>query len=724
MEITGHFFKYIFKGGNGYTVALFELDDGSEEDITVTGYLPEMDFDIRYKLSGDYVEHHKYGMQFNIEAFERMDLNDEENLIRYLSGAQFKGIGPKFAASLVEKFGKDVLNIIRNDPDVLDTVPKMNDKKKTAILDGLAADVNEKYYFLTSHHLSMKNILRLEKQYKENMMEVITGNPYQMVYDVDGIGFATADKFGLSIGFTYDNPCRIAALISSLLMEWCMASGDSYLEYDYFVNRIYHELNGIDVNVEDILDDLDQERVIKVQDDKVYPISQFDAESYIASYLSVFPMQPFAKADPEVIQQRISEIEEELGITYQDKQKEAIAAFFENDMMILTGGPGTGKTTIVRGMVKLCTSLFPQYNIALCAPTGRAAKRLSQLTDYEAKTIHSLLIWDKESGQFAKGEDDPLMIDLIIIDEFSMVDQWVFYNLLKAGAQFKKIVLIGDQDQLPSVGMGAVLRDLIDSNIFKVVTLEKIYRQKEGSDIISLAHDIKNDCCTDVKTDNEIRFFECGPYQIRDLILQVVDKALKKYNNEYEGFMNVQVLAPKYSGVNGIDALNVALQKEFNPPDVTKNEIQIGYRTYREGDKILQLKNQPDDDVFNGDMGILVEVIHARDDINHQNRLIVDFDGIIVEYTNETFINITHAYCVSVHKAQGSEYPIVIMPVSSEYGIMLRKRLLYTGVTRANSSLILLGNKQAFLNGLKRVNESDRHTTLKERLWYLLDTGR
>ncbi len=716
MQITGQFVKVIYRGSNGYTVAVFELDNRMEEEITVTGYFPQTDKDSVYNLYGDYVEHPRYGMQFAVEQIEKRPLNDEANLIRYLSGTQFKGIGPKYAEVLVAALGNDIINRIRENPSVLDDVPKMTMKRKLSILAGLESDSDSNYFFLTNNHLSMKMIMKLEGVYGPQLMQKVMENPYQMIADVNGIGFQTADRFAQSIGFPVDHPYRLAALISNHLLQWCIQSGDSYMEYDEFCTRLNDVMDTENYDLEQLLEMLRESRQIVLEEDRVYPVSQYDSEEYIARYLSMFPQEPFASVDREEIVRGIEEIEQEIGITYQDRQKEAIEAFFEEDLMILTGGPGTGKTTIVRGMVKLCRRLFPQYSITLCAPTGRASKRLAELTDCEARTVHSLLKWDKETGHFSKNEDDPVNVDLLIIDECSMVDQWVFYNLLKAGKFFKKIILIGDPEQLPSVGIGSVLQDMMDSGLFRIVSLEKIYRQQEGSDIISLAYDIKHDICDDVTGENDIRFFECEQAQIRNLTLQVVEKALDSYGSLYDGFMNVQVLAPIYRTANGIDAMNLALQAKFNPPSKEKRELTVGYRTYREGDKILQLKNQPDDDVYNGDIGILIEIIFAREDINHQNRMVVDFDGIMVEYTSETFPNITHAYCVSVHKAQGSEYPIVILPVSFQYGIMLQKRLLYTAVTRANRSLIMIGQKEAFLKGVANTEYQARHTTLRQRL--------
>ena len=323
-----------------------------------------------------------------------------------------------------------------------------------------------------------------------------------------------------------------------------------------------------------------------------------------------------------------------------------------------------------------------------------------------------MLKWDLETNTFGKNEADPLTLDCLIIDEFSMVDTWLFGNLLKACGNVKKILIVGDVDQLPSVAPGSVLRDLIDSQRFSVIALQTIYRQKEGSDVIELAHQIRENNVDLSGLTKDIRWIDCHAIEVKQLILDIFAQALEK------GYTinDIQVLAPMYNRQAGIDALNHAVQKMVNPPNSDRQQLQVGVVTYREGDKILQLKNQPNDDVYNGDIGILIEIILASADENKQNRLIVDFDGRIVEYTAETLTNITLAYCISIHKSQGSEYPIVILPVLNEQKIMLKRRLLYTAITRASKSLILLGEKSAFDYGISQKDESPRKTCLREYL--------
>ena len=337
---------------------------------------------------------------------------------------------------------------------------------------------------------------------------------------------------------------------------------------------------------------------------------------------------------------------------------------------------------------------------------------MSELCVCNATTIHSLLRWDLESNTFLVNEKEPLQCDLLIIDEFSMVDQWLFYNLLKASKLVKKILIIGDEDQLPSVGCGSVLKDLIACEQFAVTRLHKIFRQSEGSDVIALAHEIREEQITVLDYAKDIAFFDAQNYEVRDLVVRIVANALEK---GYES-KDIQVLAPKYGGVAGIDALNNALQKMMNPSTAHKRELKVGYRIFRVGDKVLQLKNQPEDEVYNGDIGEIVDIAYASESVGQKHQLLVDFDGIMVEYSNEQLYNITHAFCISIHKAQGSEYPIVILPIVSEYAYMMSKRLLYTAVTRAKKSLVLLGERDMLHKAVTRKERHQRNSTLEMRI--------
>lgn len=715
VTIKGKFFHIIYhQDGNLFTVARFRLYDMTEKNIIVTGFLPELPFDTLYILNGTYIEHPKYGMQFAIESYEKQLPTDYDSIISYLSSPLFPGIGKRYAEVIVECLGPDALIKIKADPDLIDTIPKINQKRKQSILNGICEqdDLGQAIQFFSSHGLGIRNIMRLDRIYGKDALNVIKDNPYRLIEEVDGIGFKTADKLALTMGFAYDSPQRIEAYVLSILLEKCVRNGDSYLSYDDYRNSVMHNIKDVEYDFDQIVIKLAKRRQIIIEDSRVYHFTQYDAEEYISTFLTSKQNVIYEYPDETEVDQHIKQFQDEIGIIYDDKQINAIKMFFKEDAMILTGGPGTGKTTVVRALVELFKRIYPYLSMAVCAPTGRAAKRLSELTDVPATTIHRLLQWDLETNTFGSNENNPLTKDLLIIDEFSMVDQWLFYNLLKAGQNFKKILIIGDEDQLPSVGIGCVLKDIINSNVFPLIRLDKIFRQVEGSNVITLAHQVKNGNCDILKDGKDVKFIESDQYRTKQVIINLVEEAFVRGYGANE----VQIMAPKYSGVCGIDALNSALQKTCNPADSLKRELQVGYRIYRENDKILQLKNQPDDDIYNGDIGTLVEIVYAGETDARYNTLIIDFDGIFVQYTPESFINITHAYCISIHKAQGSEYPIVIMPVLDQDKRMLNRRLLYTGITRASKSLVMIGSIDVFLTAINTMDHYARKTTLTQRI--------
>ena len=726
IEIIGKFVSIRYRNDyNGFTVARFRLHELNEKDCVVTGSFATLQLDVLVSLKGRYVEHEKYGVQFVAESMDKVLPKDEDSLVRYFSSALFHGIGRKTAEMIVSELGNDAIQKIKENPDVL--IPlfkKKNDKRIQAIINGIDEndEVDDSIVFFNKLGLGVRNIMKLEVAYGADAANVVKHNPYQMIEDIDGIGFKTADKIAYSLGFDSDHPYRLKALLLSVLLDACMGSGNSYLELDEFMSIFSKRLRkeGLSLSEEetaDFMDELKMERLIIIEDQRIYHSTQYDAEKGIATFLASFPYVQELEVLLDDLEECLKEVEAEFAITYEQRQKQAIRDFFNESFSILTGGPGTGKTTIVRGIIALYRHYYPYNNIALCAPTGRAAKRLSECSDVMATTIHRLLKWDLESNTFLVNAQEPITADLLIIDEFSMVDQWLFYNLLLASKQVKKILVIGDEDQLPSVGPGCVLKDLIASQCFKVCRLEKIFRQSQGSDVVELAHEIRQGSCHALDHGHDVAFFECRNYQVKDQILKIVNNAFEKGYADTD----IQVLAPMYSGVSGIDGLNLALQKLCNPPAAYKAEIRLGFRTFREGDKVLQLKNQPDDDVYNGDIGRIVEIVLAQDDFNHQNRLFVDFDGITVEYTQENFNVLTHAYCVSIHKSQGSEYPIVIMPILSEHAIMLQRRLVYTGVTRAKKSLVLLGERAAFERAISHQERKGRNTTLEYRIREFLE---
>lgn len=695
------------------------LIDSEQEDkpILATGYMSYVNPQDKYHFQGDYIIHPKYGKQFQIQAYEIILADDEDEIIRYLSSSLFKGIGEKQATAIVETLGKDALNKIKEDKHVLDQVRGMNEKKRETIIEVLSSQDfdQEVLSFFMGHGISTKHLALIQAVYQEHTLDILQNNPYQLIDDIDGIGFKTADELALKIGVDPQDDHRMKAAIHYALKEACFQDGSTFQEqerifknFHRFIPHISYEQFG------EYLDELIDEHKIIQEVEKYYPFELYESETMIAESFQRWLDAPLSQYEDEEVMEKLEELQKQLAIEYDNLQIEAIQLFLQRSAMILTGGPGTGKTTIVEAIMKLYTQLNPDQKIALVAPTGRASKRLSEVTGLEACTIHRLLKWDLHTNTFAVNAQNPLDVDLLVIDEFSMVDSLLFSNLLSASRRVNKILLIGDDQQLPSVAPGHVLKDLLESEMIPTVRLNRIYRQSQESGIVQLAHSIRNDQYDEnlFMTYKDIHFQSCASYDVVNYVKVLVSKAMK---DGYDA-NDIQVLAPMYNGVAGIDALNDCLQDLLNPHDGLKNELRVGKRVYREGDKILQLKNRIDDNVFNGDIGILEDICYKDNFEYLADTLIVNFDGTYVEYTANDFYTITHAYCMSIHKSQGNEFKIVVMPVLKDYYIMLKKNLIYTGLTRAKQSLFVLGNHQSFMFGISNNHDEKRRTTLKEKM--------
>lgn len=707
-----HRFTIFHNELNKYTIAkFFDLD--SREEIIGVGTFDYLDDSQVYRLFGQYTEHPKYGFQFKINKIDLCLPDEKDSLIQFFSGDAFPGIGKKTAENIVNVLGETAISKIQENSELLNLVKGLNEKKKQLIRDVLNTykGGDEFQLFCDKYGISLANKKKIEDKYGEEAFVIINENPYRISEEIAGIGFQTADKVASAMQFEPNHPYRLRAAFLSCVSEICMRNGDTFCSLEQVCNLMKKRF-GVHEDFSIYLDSLIEDGLVYKEDEMIFHHSLYESEIGIAKFLRSFPYVDEDNCRIDDIDSKITQMENKLSITYDNFQKEAMIEFFENPLLILSGGPGTGKTTIVKGIIDLCKKYYPNASIACCAPTGRASKRLSELCDISATTIHSLLKWDLERSEFKLNEKDPINADFLIIDEFSMVDQVVFYHLLKASNKVSKILLIGDEDQLPSVGPGCVLRDLIASMKFPCVKLNKIFRQKEDSEVISLAHNIKYGNISDIDLKKDIAFFNCKDYEVSNVVLQIVQNAIEKGYEEKD----IQVLAPMYGGAAGIDILNKILQKSLNPPQSYLNEIQQGFHVYREGDKVLQLKNQPDENVYNGDIGFIEEIIPASEDSLGLATIIVNFDNQLVEYRGEQIYNITHAYCISVHKSQGSEYPIVILPIVPSYGIMLQKRLLYTAITRAKKSLVLLGNRDVFFHAIKEEEKFNRQTNLKERI--------
>lgn len=694
--------KIFYNESNHYGIFLIELED-NHDTMTIVGNLFNIELDTSYEFTGTYVEDARYGLQFRVQSFQKILPSEKEHVIRYLSGPSFRGIGIKSAQSIVEKYGEDIIEQIQKDPTMhlsVRGISKINiENLRKVILDENPMD--KIIAFLNAHGLTGNMITTLIAKYQEETEEVIKENPYRMVEEVSGIGFKTADAVGASLDFGKNHPYRIEALLADTFKTLCYKPGHSFISKEL----LFSKLHNIDFELLETAYQSLLEQGVLIQDEtRLYHNTQYDAEKTVSSYLDSFVKASYDMYT-ESFDDNIAVVESRLNISFGETQKNAIELFLKENIAILTGGPGTGKSTLLSGIVAYLQLTYPNYHISLCAPTGRAAKRLKELTNVSASTIHSALKWNIDTNEFGHDAHNPLDTDILIVDEFSMVDVWVFSKLLDASSRVKKILLVGDQDQLPSVGPGFVLKDLLDTNRFPLITLDHNYRLEKGSEVVDLALGMNRGIFDIEGFGKDVKFFDSARYPINDVIIQLVQEAL---NRGYSIF-DIQVLAPVYRGVSGIDNLNFFLQKAFNPPSSYKKEIKFGNKIYREGDKILQLKNQPDDFVFNGDVGHLIEVGIDRS-------ITVDFDGNYVTYTNVDMMHITHAYCMSVHKAQGSEYPIVLLLAENDYYGMLSRRLYYTAVTRSSKSLILLGDLTAFEKAVRNGQEDKRHTYLKERL--------
>lgn len=721
--IKGNIEVILFQNSdNYYTVLKVEVEDSNEDFetmATVVGYFPNIVEGETYTFKGQVAEHPRYGKQLKAETFQKEIPQTRDSIVQYLSSDLFKGVGKKTAESIVDTLGDNAIQSILNDASVLEKVPKLSKAKQQQIAEQVSQNQASEQIMIRLNELGFgaKLAMDIYKFYKDETINVIDQNPYQLVYDIRGVGFQKADQLASLVGISYTHPNRLKAGIQYIVEEICIKQGHTYLPKDTLMTESstlltkQHETTIDQTMLEDVLSQLIEEKRLINDNDHIAIPSLYYSELkssqniYKLMHNQVF-MDTFDQSD---IQLQIGEIEESNGVTYAEAQKEALEAAMQNKMMILTGGPGTGKTTVIKGIVHLYAALHgislnyddygdEDYPVVLAAPTGRASKRLHDATGLEAMTIHRLIGWNQDT----KPEDildNEIHAKLIIIDEMSMVDTWLFHQFMAAVPEDAQVVLVGDEDQLPSVGPGQVFKDLISSKSLKRINLKEVYRQQDGSSIIALAHNMKAGLNVDItERFHDRSFIPCHIDQIPEVVRKVVINAV---NKGYD-MSDIQVLAPMYRGNAGIHKLNKVLQDILNPieNDDTR-EIHFGDIVYRKGDKVLHLVNRPNDNIFNGDIGVIVGIFWAKENALNKDVVIVDYEGNEITYLKSDLTELTHAYCTSIHKAQGSEFPIVIMPIVKQYFRMLQKPILYTGLTRAKQSLVFLGDSDAFNIGLK-----------------------
>ncbi|ANU16975.1 hypothetical protein BBI11_08065 [Planococcus maritimus] len=708
----------------------------TEKEIIVSGYFPKLSLEEQYKFTGSVKNHPKYGVQFQAETFKKEVPETEQGVVHYLSSDLFNGIGRKTAETIVKKLGSDAIKKILEDPDALDGVPRLSDEKKDTIRSTLQMNLGLERVMiqLNDWGFGPQIGMRIYQAYREETIDILSKNPFQLIEEIEGIGFHRADELGSKLGITGSHPDRIKAAILHVLNQASLSEGHVFVDAKNLiplVKQLLEASQSADIPIDSITQaaiELNEEGKVAGEETRLYLPSLYYSEVGIATKLeTLIAEQETRDGFPSSeIRKALGDAEERLGVNYAETQIDAIEKSLNSSVMILTGGPGTGKTTVVRGLVEVYAelhglSLDPKeygkkkepFPIILAAPTGRAAKRLSESTDLPAMTIHRLLGFNGQE----KDEETEKEIEgkLIIIDEMSMVDTWLAHQLLKAVPVDAQLIFVGDQDQLPPVGPGQVLRDMLASGRIPKVELTEIYRQSSGSSIIELAHQMKAGKLPDnieAKTSDR-SFIRAGADQISTVVEKVVKSALSKGHT----IKDIQVLAPMYKGPAGIDALNQMIQQMVNPnDDGSRKELAFGDITYRINDKVLQLVNQPESNVFNGDMGEVVAIMKAKETVEKQDLLVVSFDGIEVTYQRSDLNQLTLAYCCSIHKAQGSEFPTVIMPVVRGYMKMLRRNLLYTGITRSRDFLILCGDPGVFRYGVERTDDSSRLTTLADRL--------
>ncbi len=716
-----------YNNENSYNIIKVKITDSNEDlnifmyddYITITGYFPQPLRGEEFKFFGEFKDNPKYGTQYVVKNFEKLSDTSIAGLIEYLSSDLFKGVGLKTATNIVNVLGKDTIKLVLDNKNVLDKIPRMNSKLKEivyfGILDNKASE--NTLIKLYGYGITPRTAMKIYKKYQNETIAIIEKNPYQLIYDIEGIGFERADLIAKKLGFLDNDPLRIKAMILYLYNIMGVNYGHTYLYIDQLNEYLIKQLNknGDLVStseIEDYIEELIQDRIFVKEDNMIKLLSIRYAEDNIISKVKELTLDFNDNQDIKKIDNYIKLFEDINDIEYTKLQKKAIHKALISNLFILTGGPGTGKTTVIKGIVFVyCkyNQIPIEYNnslfeVKLIAPTGRAAKRMNETTKLHAETIHRFLGYNFQ-GKFIHNKDNLVNADVIIIDEASMIDIYLASQLFQSIPKTTKVIIVGDQNQLPSVGPGQLLKDLIETDIIDSVQLKIIHRQANDSNIIKLAYDVNNaQLPTDILKAFDDRYFVSE--DVSNFESRLVNIISYLQVNGYDLNDDIQVLIPMYRGKTGIDNVNVLLQNEFNQN--TSKVLIHGDREFRIGDKVIQLSNQIEDNIMNGDQGVVIGITEDKN-------LIVDFMSNEVSYRIGDLINLKHAYAMSIHKSQGSEYKVVVLPIYRSYSIMLKRKLLYTAITRAKDKLIIIGDLSAFKYGVERT-ESSRQSILKQKI--------
>ena len=709
---------------NGYVVAVFRVKETTDDKmneyvgktVTITGTFLDINLEEVFILYGEGIRHERFGFQYQVKSYEKEAITTEKALIEFLSSSLIKGCGEKTAEKIVELLGMEAVNKIKEDEHALDVIPTLSAAKKKAIRSSLLeySDADDSLLKLKELGFSISEATKIYKKYGASTKYIMESNLYILTEIMD---FNKIDSIYKTHHEELDE-VRLKACLTEAMRRLSLSNGDTYYKEEEIKDALKKEFGLIleDITFENIIYSLEEENKIVVEKDNFYLTEYYEAEKDITDNLftlSAANPTPFYNFDQE-----LEKLEEENKVHYNEDQKNAIRKALENKITIISGGPGTGKTTIINAIVKLYIKMHDfspmevLANIALLAPTGRASKKMSSSTGLPAMTIHRFLKWNKDTGNFGVNEYHKTNENLIIVDEMSMIDVSLFDALLKGIKSNVQLIMVGDVHQLPSVGPGLILNDLISSDLFTFCPLEKIYRQSANSYIPYLALEIKNkDLSEDfVRQKDDYNFLSVDSKYIKEMIKKICLMSKTKGLNEED----IQILAPMYKGENGIDNLNILLQDLFNPKSSKKEELHYGEVIYREGDKVLQLQNNPDNNVFNGDIGYIRKI--SKKNSRNKDLVLIDFEGVKVEYSKEELNQIKHAYAITIHKSQGSEFPHVILPISHSYYKMLYNKLIYTGVSRAKKSLVIIGEEKSFAMAVNNDYATNRKTMLKEKL--------